>query len=158
MRLFYASWPPADAAQALARWAHAAQRDCGGRATYEERIHLTLAFLGDADPVAARAAARAVRAEATCFEIEVARYWKRNRIVWVGPDKAPPPLAALARALGETRKFAAHVTLIRKAREPRRPLPPLPAVSWPVTEFTLMNSRLEPEGPVYEVLERFPLG
>jgi 2'-5' RNA ligase len=26
-----------------------------------------------------------------------------------------------------------------------------------VTEFVLMNSRLEPDGPVYEVLERFAL-
>jgi len=77
--------------------------------------------------------------------------------VWAGCEKAPAPLAALARALGETRQFAAHVTLIRKAREPRRPLPPLPVLEWPVREFTLVNSRLEPEGPVYSVLERFAL-
>lgn len=157
MRLFFASWPPAEVAQALARWAHEAQRDCGGRATREDLIHLTLAFLGDADPGAASATARAARAVASSFPLEIARYWKRNRIVWVGPGKAPAALAALARALGETREFAAHVTLIRKAREPRQPLPALPALSWPVTEFVLMNSRLEPEGPVYQVLERFPL-
>ena len=158
MRLFFASWPPAELARALSRWAHEAQRDCGGRATREDLIHLTLAFLGEADPAAASVTARAVRAKASSFALEVARYWKRNRIVWVGPEKAPSSVAALARALGETREFAAHVTLIRKALEPRRPLPPLPALEWPVTEFALMNSRLEPEGPVYEVLERFPLG
>lgn len=158
MRLFFASWPPPELARALSRWAQEAQRDCGGRATREDLIHLTLAFLGDADPSVACASARAARARASSFPLEVARYWKHNRIVWVGPGKAPPELAALARALGETRVFAAHVTLIRKAREPRRSLPPLPALEWPVSEFALMNSRLEPEGPVYEVLERFPLG
>ena len=157
MRLFFASWPPPEAAHALARWAREAQRDCGGKATREELIHLTLAFLGDAEPSAAAATARAAHARATSFTLEVARYWKHNRIVWAGPEHVPPPLAALARMLGETREFAAHVTLIRKAREPRRVLPPLPALQWPVSEFALMNSRLEPEGPVYEVLERFPL-
>lgn len=158
MRLFYASWPPPGVSHALARWAREAQRDCGGRATREDLIHLTLAFLGDADPAAAAATARAARGPATSFLLEIARFWKHNRIVWVGPEKAPQPLAALARALGETREFAAHVTLIRKARAPRHALPQLPALEWPVAEFALVNSRLEPEGPVYEVLERFRLG
>jgi 2'-5' RNA ligase len=158
VRLFFASWPPPEVATALARWAHEAQRACGGRATREDHIHLTLAFLGDADPSVAASTARAAPGEATSLPLEIARYWKRNRIVWVGPMKAPPTLVALARALGEGRGFAAHVTLIRKAREPRCPLPPLPALAWPVAEFALMSSRLEPEGPAYEVLERFPLG
>jgi 2'-5' RNA ligase len=34
----------------------------------------------------------------------------------------------------------------------------LPALEWPVTEFQLVNAHLGPEGPSYEVLERFPLG
>ena len=145
-------------AQALARWARDAQRECSGRATRVDLIHLTLAFLGDADPAAAAATARAARGTRASFGLEIARYWKHNRIVWVGPEKAPPALATLARTLGEPREFAAHVTLIRKAHAPRGSLPPLPALEWPVAEFALMNSRLEPEGPVYELLERFPLG
>lgn len=156
VRLFFASWPPLELAHALSGWAREVQRGCGGRATRENLIHLTLAFLGDADPAAAIATARAVRARATSFRLEIAHYWKHNHIVWVGPQEVPRELAALARALGEAREFAAHITLVRKARGPGR-LPPLPALEWPVTEFALMNSRLEPEGPVYEVLERFAL-
>lgn len=156
MRLFFASWPPPEVAEALSRWAREAQRECGGRATREDLIHLTLAFLGDADPAVASATAHAAHAGAMSFPLEIARYWKRNRIVWVGPQEVPRELAALARALGEAREFAAHITLVRKARGPGH-LPPLPVLEWPVTEFALMNSRLEPEGPVYEVLERFPL-
>jgi 2'-5' RNA ligase len=156
MRLFFASWAPPAAAQALACWAREAQRDCGGRAAREDTIHLTLAFLGDAEPGAALAVARRARAEASSFVLTEARYWAHNRIVWVGPKECPAALAALAKDLGEERAFAAHVTLIRKARAPKR-LPVLPALEWPVTEFLLVNSRLGPEGPSYEVLERFQL-
>jgi 2'-5' RNA ligase len=156
MRLFFASWPPPAAAQALARWARDAQAECGGRATREEAIHLTLSFLGDAEPEAALAVARRVRGEASSFVLTEARYWAHNRIVWVGPQKCPAPLAALARDLGEEGGFAAHVTLIRKARAPKR-LPALPALEWPVTEFVLVNSNLGTEGPSYQVLERFAL-
>jgi len=56
----------------------------------------------------------------------------------------------------ERRPFAAHVTLIRKARAPRA-LPPLPSVDWPVDEFVLVRSLLSNEGSRYAVLERFPL-
>lgn len=156
MRLFFASWPPPAVAQALARWAREAQRDCGGRATREDTIHLTLAFLGDAEPEAALAAARRVRGAASSFILTEARYWAHNRIVWVAPEACPAALAALARDLGEEREFAAHVTLIRKARAPKR-LPALPALEWPVQEFVLVDSELRPAGPRYEVLERFAL-
>jgi len=56
----------------------------------------------------------------------------------------------------ETRPFAAHVTLIRKASGPGE-LPALPEVDWPVREFVLVRSRLSAGGSRYEVLERFPL-
>jgi len=157
MRLFFASWPPPAVSHALAQWTSAAQRACGGRATGEQKIHLTLAFLGDAEPEAALAAARAVRGEASSFVLTEARYWAHNRIVWVGPQECPHALAALARDLGEEREFAAHVTLIRKARAPQR-LPALPALEWPVKEFLLVRSDLAPGGSRYTVLERFPLG
>jgi 2'-5' RNA ligase len=98
--------------------------------------------------------------------IEQSRYWPHNRIVWVGPDSVPDPLGSLAADLREelaeksfkteTRAFAAHITLIRKARDPGE-LPPLPAVEWPVEELVLVRSRLSPEGSRYEVLERYPL-
>lgn len=156
MRLFFAVWPPPDTAHALWRWARAARRDCRGRVTREDRIHLTLAFLGEVDPDAARATARSAGAPASALRIEQARYWGRNRIVWAGPAQTPPALAALARALGETRGFDAHVTLLRDARPPHS-LPRLPALEWPVAEFLLVSSTLGPRGPDYEVLERFAL-
>jgi RNA 2',3'-cyclic 3'-phosphodiesterase len=156
MRLFFAAWPPAEAGRALQSWAREAQRACAGRATRGDRIHLTLSFLGEADPDAARATARSVRLPATSFTLGQAGYWAHNRIVWAGPADTPPALAALARALGETREFRAHVTLIRDARPPRA-LPPLPALEWPVAEFLLVSSTPGPRGPDYEVLGRYAL-
>lgn len=156
MRLFFACWPPAGVAQALADWAREARRSCGGRAARGENVHLTLSFLGDADADLARARGAAIRLPALAFRIEQARYWAHNRIVWAGPLATPAGLKQLARELGEQREFAAHVTLIRKAR-PVKTLPLPPALEWPVTRFTLVHSALGPEGPSYEVLESYAL-
>lgn len=166
MRLFFALWPPAGTARALGEWAREVQRGSGGRVTRDETIHLTLAFLGDGDPDVARTAARGVRGKAFDLEIDAAKYWRHNRIVWVGPQEMPPALkglvAELHPALGksgfrlEERPFAAHITLVRKADVPRS-IPPLPPVSWPADEFVLVSSRPSTEGSRYEILERFPL-
>jgi 2'-5' RNA ligase len=164
--LFFALWPPPAAAEALERWATAAQRDAGGRVVKRDAIHLTLAFLGEADPDRAGAVAQGVRGARHALPIEQAQYWPHNHIVWVGPQETPPALAALAGALGvalaqsgfelEERTFSAHVTLIRKARV-KGALPLLPAVSWPVEEFALLRSDLSAEGASYAVLRRFAL-
>jgi 2'-5' RNA ligase len=165
MRLFFALWPPAEAARALGDWAQAAQPLTGGRPTGAAKIHLTLAFLGDADPQRAVTAARRANGSIHDLPLEQARYWRQNGIVWAGPRETPPALAALFESLSlelyreqfilERRPFAAHVTLIRKARAVR--LPPLPAVQWPVREFILVRSSPSASGSVYEPLERFAL-
>ena len=166
MRIFFALWPPAATARALAQWAGEAQRLTGGKATGQANIHLTLAFLGDADPARAVRAAQRVEAGAHCLPMEEARYWRENRIVWAGPKALPPALKGLVGKLGielyreefilERRPFAAHVTLIRGARPAQ--LPPLSAgLDWPVREFRLMRSSLSPAGASYQPLASFPL-
>ena len=47
-----------------------------------------------------------------------------------------------------------HITLIRKAHEPRE-LPELPVLDWLVREFVLVRSNIERDGARYEVLERY---
>jgi 2'-5' RNA ligase len=165
-RLFFALWPPQRSAATLARWTRNLAIE--GRATRAETIHLTLAFLGEV--AAARIepacdAARGVRFAPFELEIDVARYWKHNRILWVGPQQVPAELTALAaqlaaelRAAGfalEERAFAAHITLVRKAEAPKV-LPAPPRVAWPCDEFVLVRSRPSREGSAYEVLQRFP--
>ena len=162
MRLFFALWPPRAAAQALSDWS----ADIAGRRVRAENIHLTLAFLGDADPARAVAAARPVKGRKHALPIEEARYWKHNEIVWVGPREMPGALRELVGELHgalrrasfelEERPFAAHVTLLRKATA-LKALPPPPRVEWPVDEFLLVRSTVSRAGSSYEALERFSL-
>jgi 2'-5' RNA ligase len=166
MRLFFAIWPPAETARALAQWAREAQRKTAGKTTDEAKIHLTLAFLGDVDPERAVRAAKKVRGTAHSLPIEQARYWRENNIVWAGPRETPPALKVLFDSLSmelfreefilERRPFAAHITLIRKARATKS-LPPLPTLDWPINEFVLVRSSLSSAGSTYGVLEQFPL-
>ncbi|MGQ0546451.1 MAG: RNA 2',3'-cyclic phosphodiesterase [Betaproteobacteria bacterium] len=158
MRLFFALWPPRETARALAEWAG----PMGGKRIAEEKIHLTLAFLGGVEPGKAIAAARQVRSERFELPIDSAKYVRDDHMVWVGPRETPEGLRLLAERLQlalfraefilERRPFRAHVTLLRKARKPPA-LAPLPKAAWPVREFTLVDSDLSR----YEVLERFPL-
>jgi len=158
VRLFFAAWPPPAAAAALEEWA----RGCEGRSVPAANIHLTLAFLGEADPSLATAVAQRVGGRKHQLLLEEARYWRHNRIVWAGPRETPLPLKALVEGLAaelrrdnfvlEDRPFAAHVTLLRKASAPKD-VAPLPRVDWPIHEFVLVRSK----GGVYSPIERFPL-
>jgi 2'-5' RNA ligase len=166
LKLFFALWPSAEAARALGEWASEVRARTGGRETTPATIHLTLAFLGEAEPGGAVAAARRVRGKSFSLPVDAAKYWRHNRIVWAGPKTMPDALNDLAANLRrelllkkfalEEREFAAHVTLVRKAAAPDS-LPDLPAVDWPAREFVLVRSIPAPRGSRYEVIERFPL-
>jgi RNA 2',3'-cyclic 3'-phosphodiesterase len=162
VRLFFAIWPPPASAAALEQWA----RGCQGRVVPAPKIHLTLAFLGQTDPAPASSAARRVRGTAHELPLEQAGYWRHNQILWAGPHKTPQALLELVTQLHsnlrkegfvlEERPFAAHVTLLRKASQPRAS-PDLPLVEWPVGEFVLVRSSVSSRGSSYDVIEHFPL-
>ncbi len=166
MRLFFAAWPPPGTAAALHEWGEAARQIAGGKLVAEQNIHLTLAFLGEADAATATAAAKRARGARHVLPIEKAHFWRDNDILWVGPRETPPALGALVKSLHlelyraefvlDRRPFASHVTLLRKARAPKS-LPPLPAAPWPVDEFVLVSSRVSAKGATYEPVARFPL-
>jgi 2'-5' RNA ligase len=158
VRLFFALWPPRDTAEALARWA----KHLDGKAIPPEKIHLTLAFLGGVEATKAMAAAKGVQAAPFELPVDSAKYVRGNDMVWVGPRAMPDGLKTLVERLHfalfraefilERRPFAAHVTLLRKAKRPEG-IEPLPRVRWPVREFALVNSDFSR----YETLARFPL-
>jgi 2'-5' RNA ligase len=166
-RLFFAVWPDEAAVQALHEAASEAHVQCGGRLMRRETLHLTLAFLGEIPAgrwIDATAAAAGIAVAPFTVTLDRVEYWKHNRIVWAGGQSEP--LAALAsslqaglRAVGfqlETRPFVAHMTLLRDARCAAPPALVAP-ISWPVREFTLVESKLPKAGPKYEIVGRWPL-
>jgi RNA 2',3'-cyclic 3'-phosphodiesterase len=169
VRVFFALWPDAAGAAALARAGQEMHEVLGGRATREDVVHLTLAFLGDVETAKVRLLL-VPPADLACgsFDLQLDQWgcWPRSQIGWVAPLVIPEAFSALVSRLNawlqdagfpiETRPFRPHVTLIRKAR--CAPLAKTMApISWPVTEFVLTESRLGNDGPQYRTLGRWPL-
>lgn len=171
-RVFFALWPPPEAARQLSAVADAFAKCAGGRATNCAIVHLTLAFLGDVAverlPDLERAA-RNVRAEAFDLTLDQFGLWHHNRIFWAGCSAVPPALVELTGALSAAlqavgldvadarRNFTPHVTLVRKVNALDAPLPPGQMLSWPCTKFVLVRSQLSASGASYQTLAEFPL-
>lgn len=165
-RLFFALWPDAQTRARIARQARAlARRE--GRPVAAENLHITLAFIGASDPQRRRcleAQAAQVVVEPFSLELSQVGYYRRARVLWVGPQATPEPLLGLVERLNralapcgyrpEPRPFAAHVTLFRKAR-PAGEDPVFEPVPWSVRDFCLVESVSERDGVHYRVLSRF---
>jgi RNA 2',3'-cyclic 3'-phosphodiesterase len=167
--VFFALWPDEDAAGWLAALARKMAGQCGGRAMRREMLHLTLAFIGSVDDEQLAQLRRVVAdVSAPAFDLGLDRvaWWRHNRIVWAGTAATPPALESLVRDLNQglreagfrldERPFAVHLTLVRNARAAVDAGEPL-AVDWPVREFLLVESVLQPQGASYRPLDRYPL-
>ena len=167
MRLFLALWPGERVRASFAQVAGSLASATRAKAVPAEKIHLTLAFLGEVEPARTAAVREAAReARASRFEIvfdEVGSF-RRARVAWAGASRVPAPLLELQsslvnalRARGfalDERAFAAHVTLARKIAGivPRAPMPP---IKWRPRDFALVRS--ETRTGRYELLETWPL-
>jgi 2'-5' RNA ligase len=151
-RLFFALWPDSAAAQALAELAGVLAPGLAGKAVPMEKIHLTLAFLGELPPQALERAITAgdvVRAGEFDLALDHAGSFRGARVAWAGTSTMPGGLARLHAELRsaligqalpvEERPFAPHATLVRKIA---RPLPrtDLRAIAWTAEGFSLMRS------------------
>lgn len=181
-RVFFALWPDPGLQESLAKEAKRLHDLLGGRRTRTETVHLTLLFIG-AYPRAGLselvAAAREIQPPDFELTFDQAECWRHNRIAFLGASQTPQALLELvaglqdvARDLGiayDRRPYKAHVTLLRHARctkenpakgrafEERIQIPPPVPRYWRAGSFALMESRLDPKGASYSVLERFPL-
>ena len=94
-RVFFALWPPPESARQLADVADSFATRSGGRATSQENIHLTLAFIGDV-PVERLAdlerAAREMRGEAFALTLDRFGIWRHNR---------PPATRSISASTGD---------------------------------------------------------
>lgn len=167
-RLFFALWPDEGAARPLAALSESVALQLEGKPVPRDRIHLTLAFLGEVAPgraEAARRAAAAVRSSAFDLILDQIGSFRAARVAWAGCAHSPSGLEALQVRLGkelrsrefalEERPFSAHVTLARRISKAiaRAPMAPIP---WSAREYTLVRS--EPGTGRYTVLETWPLG
>jgi RNA 2',3'-cyclic 3'-phosphodiesterase len=163
MRLFFALWPDARVRAQLVHWAREFHSECGGRRMRPENLHLTLAFLGDADEAHIAQVERAgnqALPQAGSLRLDAPGYWTHNRIAWAGASAVPAELHALVADLRDslaqsnvkfdTKPFVPHVTLVRNAGEPRH-MPQLPPIDWPFQGFALVQSLKLPAGSRYEV-------
>ncbi|MCZ7564554.1 MAG: RNA 2',3'-cyclic phosphodiesterase [Burkholderiales bacterium] len=163
LRLFFALWPDDAVRDALAAWARALHKACGGRTTRPQNLHVTLAFLGDTDGgrlPGLKAAAGSVTPRAFELVLDQQGYWTHNRIAWAGASETPEALRAmvvdLRAALGaagfrfDEKPFVSHVTLLRKGSPPRA-LPRLDPVAWRGCGFALVRSHTGPAGSDYAV-------
>ena len=173
MRLFFSLWPPEPVARVLAEQARLLAQQCGGKATRQETVHLTLAFLGEVDDVLLPSviqAARVVRAAPFRLTVDCLGYWRHNRLLWAGCSSPAPELLILVEALrsrlhaasiacDESLRFAPHLTLVRKVVDGRaaQDFPDIAPLSWPCCGFDLVASRLASAGADYTAVAGFSL-
>ena len=165
-RLFFAL-PLHQLAPALIDWRE--RRPWPGLPVPERNLHLTLAFLGEADEATqARLISAAAQQRCPPFSVHLDQtgWFQRARAAWVGPSEWPNELNVLARALrrhGEKlglgngeQGYRPHVTLSRKAAEAPEALP-APDFVLQADRFCLYRSVSTPDGVHYEPLACWPL-
>jgi RNA 2',3'-cyclic 3'-phosphodiesterase len=173
-RLFFALWPGECARGALRQATAKAVRHCGGRPVPAENLHVTLVFLGSVAVrrlvelrSLARAQAAAFAREAPlALRFEELVHWSRPQTLGALATGDVPQVQALATALRDAtlsagftpdlKPFRAHVTVARKVVHGEGPLVLSPVV-WKLDGFALLDSRTHPSGPIYSVIDSYPL-
>jgi RNA 2',3'-cyclic 3'-phosphodiesterase len=180
-RLFFALWPDEPSRCALVHATRKAVQHCGGRPVAEHNLHATLLFLGSVGEsrvsevagIGARAAAETLVARdssSAAFVFDRIELFQKAHVL-VATTSASSGIGHLvANALVESlqretsragfapdlKPFRPHVTVARKVAFLRTALRMEP-VEWRFTAFALVESRTDPDGPVYTVLHSYPL-
>jgi RNA 2',3'-cyclic 3'-phosphodiesterase len=167
-RVFFALWPDDGVRDALYREAQSLHRDCGGRVTHRENVHLTLVFVGDVAVerlAELKVVAGTVRGSPFELVLDQFGYWRHNRIVWASLLSVPEALRELVGSLEsrlqhagfefDQRPYAPHLTLLRDARAPG--VAARLHLDWAVRDFVLVESARDDEGPAYRVVARWEL-
>jgi 2'-5' RNA ligase len=150
-RLFIALWPDAETRHAIAAWRDRWAWPAGAAVVADDRLHLTLHFIGPVERARLpeiESALAAVRCPPFELTLGGAAIWPRGLALWV-PQALPEAaralhtdLAAALRALAlpvEDPPWRPHATLARKAAGALSPPEPL-ALRWAVRDFGLAES------------------
>jgi len=165
-RAFFALWPDDATRSAISRATRDAVRASGGRPIAKERLHVTVAFLGELTTAGLDVARAVPPIPVGPFELslDAIGVWPESKILWLAPTEPPPALGKLEAELwdalvergfrGEDRIYRPHVTLARRARPVEASVEP---VRFPVRELALVESFPDGRNVHYEVLERWAL-
>jgi|KBSMisStandDraft_5_1062788.scaffolds.fasta_scaffold95521_4 2'-5' RNA ligase len=163
-RLFVALWPDPDIRAQLSRRRDAWRWPAAAKPVADDRLHLTLHFIGAFGRTQIAALDRLLKAVA----LEPATLRACDEEVWRGGIAVlrfagDSSLAALHRRLGavladlgvtvDPRPFSPHVTVARRARGAERPADPA-AIEWRADTFALVES-LGVAGTGYRVLQSY---
>jgi 2'-5' RNA ligase len=165
-RVFFALWPDDATRGAISRATREAVRSSGGRPIAKERLHVTVAFLGELTGAGLEAARAVPPIRVGPFELllDTLGVWPESKVLWLAPSSPPDALGELEGRLwdaliergfrGEERIYRPHVTLARRARPVEAAVEP---VRFAVGELALVESFPDGRNVHYEVLERWPL-
>lgn len=163
VRLFVAVWPPEDVVADLTSLPRKDQR--GVRFVPAENWHLTLRFLGEADPDVVAAALDGVMYPAATVRLGPGVDLLGDRALVLpasGLDELAATVTARTADLGERPRprFVGHLTLARVAPHARMPavLGAYLRAAFDVTEIALVRSRLGPGGARYDTLGTWAVG
>lgn len=161
-RLFVAVWPPAEVVAELTSLPRKDQR--GVRFVPPENWHLTLRFLGDADPTAVGDALDAGEYPPASVRLGPGVDVVGERALVLpahGLDALAAAVAAQTAAIGEPprKRFVGHLTIARVKPHAHMPhaLGAYLETGFDVDEIALVQSRLHPDGARYETLAGWPL-
>ncbi|MGH7724195.1 MAG: RNA 2',3'-cyclic phosphodiesterase [Candidatus Eiseniibacteriota bacterium] len=184
MRTFFAVFPPAEVVDAIAgaveriRWP-------GDSVSWVKpsNVHYTLRFLGELSESRVRAAARAGEAAVVGLQHFSLRLGapgvfpnaRRPRVLWLGASEGGEALVLLAKSLDEAlrregfgapeKPFAPHLTLgrVRESGSGGASVAEtflgatFPTAAFDVPALSLIHSKLDPRGSIYEPIGRFAL-
>ena len=162
-RLFIAVWPPEHVAAELTSLHRKDQR--GVRFVRPESWHITLRFLGDADPHEVKDALEGATISPARAHLgpAVDVFAERALVIPVGGlDQLAQTVKERNRQIGDLppKRFIGHLTLARV--KPHVPMPrtlgALVSAEFDVDELVLVQSRLDPDGARYETIESWPVG
>ncbi len=149
LKLFFALWPDAPTRDALARL----QAPVAGRHTPRDKLHLTMAFLGQQPADALPALLNileGVPVPPMELVVDCYGYFSRPRIAWAGMTAPPAELLAMQADLiarleaagfstATHGAFKPHITLAREARAAPPEQVTAPVV-WDVSQLALVES------------------
>jgi len=152
MRTFFSLSVPPSCALAIEHWRKLnwpLMTHCVPTANF----HITLVFTGEISLQQMEAlhdSVSAIKLPGFDLDMNTVGFWQKNGIFWLGNSLIPESLKTLVAQLNKfslqagvpvaSREFVPHITLARRCVE--LPLPPLlePGFSFPVVDFSLMES------------------